>query len=158
MRGSGAWRPGSWLSLSIVAVEPMACTAGSSYEVSRSVMLKVALSGGTAWSRTSTTARKRRKRYIRELQNIVERSVILSNGDTFRVERAWLSSQAARRQGAGDLTKTLHSYEKEIIEAALVEASGKVAGPNGAAARLGISRSTLDAKIKQLNIKKYSFR
>src|SRR5437016_13083197 len=54
---------------------------------------------------------------ICELQNIVERSVILSNGDRFRVERAWLSSQAARRQEAGDLTKTLHSYEKEIIEA-----------------------------------------
>src|SRR5439155_20689455 len=87
---------------------------------------------------------------IRELQNIVERSVILSNGDTFRVERAWLSSQAARRQEAGDLTEILHSYEKEIIEAALVEASGKVAGPNGAAARLGIPRSTLDARIKQL--------
>src|SRR6266571_5330874 len=52
---------------------------------------------------------------IRELQNIVERSVILSNGDTFRVERAWLSSPAARRQEAGDLTKTLHRLLKACI-------------------------------------------
>jgi len=46
------------------------------------------------------------------------------------------------------------SYEKGLIEAALAESSGKVAGPNGAAAKLGIPRSTLDLKIKQLNIKK----
>jgi len=96
---------------------------------------------------------------IRELQNIVERSVILCNGDTFRVEPAWLSSQAdARSPESGALTKILDSHEKEMIEAALAEAKGKVAGPDGAASKLGIPRSTLDARIKQLNIKKYSFR
>ena len=96
---------------------------------------------------------------IRELQNIVERSVILCNGDTFRVEPAWLSSQgAAQRTGSGTLTQTLHSYEKEIIEAVLAETNGRVAGANGAAAKLGIPRSTLDTRIKQLNIKKYKYR
>jgi formate hydrogenlyase transcriptional activator len=92
---------------------------------------------------------------IRELQNIVERSVILCTGDTFWVDEAWLSRQdAPRSKSSGLLTATLQSYEKELIEAALAETDGKVAGPNRAAAKLGIPRSTLDLKIKQLNIKK----
>jgi PAS domain S-box-containing protein len=92
---------------------------------------------------------------IRELQNIVERSVILGSGDTFWIDEAWLSSQdASRPVSLGTLPKTLQRYEKELIEAALAETKGKVAGPNGAAAKLGIPRSTLDLKIKQLNIKK----
>ena len=95
---------------------------------------------------------------IRELQNIIERSVILCNGDTLYVERAWLSSEAASRPKSGPLTKTIESYEKKMIEEALAESNGRVAGPNGAAAKLGIPRSTLDAKIKQLKIKKYSIR
>jgi len=96
---------------------------------------------------------------IRELQNIVERSVILCAGDTFWIDEAWLSSQNARLpESSGPLTKTLKSYEKELIEAALAESNGKVAGPNGAAAKLGIPRSTLDLKIKQLNIEKHTTR
>ncbi|MCU1262826.1 MAG: sigma54 specific transcriptional regulator, Fis family, partial [Bryobacterales bacterium] len=96
---------------------------------------------------------------IRELQNIVERSVILCTGDTFRVDEAWLSSQdAPRPKSSGLLTETLQSYEKDLIKAALAESKGKVAGPNGAAAKLGIPRSTLDLKIKQLNIKKHDVR
>ena len=95
---------------------------------------------------------------IRELQNIVERSVILCTGDTLWIDAAWLSTQNAPRLESGPLSQNLHSYEKELIEAALAESNGKVAGPNGAAAKLGIPRSTLDLKIKQLSIKKYSFR
>jgi transcriptional regulator with GAF, ATPase, and Fis domain len=96
---------------------------------------------------------------IRELQNIVERSVILCTGDTFWIDEAWLSSQnVSRAESLGPLTQNLQNYEKELIEGALAESNGKVAGPNGAAAKLGIPRSTLDLKIKQLNIKKYSFR
>lgn len=95
---------------------------------------------------------------IRELQNIVERSVILSGGDTFRIEKAWLAMpEPAPRDLAGHLTGTLLNQEKEIIESALAESRGKVAGPEGAAARLGIPRSTLDSKIKQLKIKKHKF-
>ena len=96
---------------------------------------------------------------IRELQNIVERSVILCTGDTFWIDEAWLSSQDAPYQkSSGPLPQNLQNYEKELIEAALAESNGKVAGPNGAAAKLGIPRSTLDLRIKQLDIKKYSFR
>jgi len=92
---------------------------------------------------------------IRELQNIVERSVILCTGDTFSIDAAWLSSKiVARQKISAPLTKTLQGYERELIEAALAESNGKVAGPNGAAAKLGIPRSTLDLKIKQLNIRK----
>jgi formate hydrogenlyase transcriptional activator len=92
---------------------------------------------------------------IRELQNIVERSVILCAGDTFRIDEAWLTGQNARRPKApGRLTENLKRYEKELIEAALAESKGKVAGTSGAAAKLGIPRSTLDLKIKQLKIKK----
>ena len=95
---------------------------------------------------------------IRELQNIVERSVILCNGDTFGIEKAWLTSEHPKLQELlGPLPDTLQNQEKEIIEAALTESKGKVAGPEGAAAKLGIPRSTLDSKIKQLNIKKHKF-
>jgi PAS domain S-box-containing protein len=95
---------------------------------------------------------------IRELQNIVERSVILSSGDTFWIDKAWLASvQPPRQELAGPLPDTLQNQEREMIETALAESKGKVAGPKGAAAKLGIPRSTLDWKIKQLRIKKHRF-
>jgi formate hydrogenlyase transcriptional activator len=95
---------------------------------------------------------------IRELQNIVERSVILCNGTSLRVEPAWFPRQSVVRASAGSLTKAVKGYERQMIETALAETKGRVAGPNGAAAKLGVPRSTLDARIKQLNIKKYKFR
>jgi transcriptional regulator with GAF, ATPase, and Fis domain len=96
---------------------------------------------------------------IRELQNIVERSIILCTGDTFWIDEAWLSSQdAPRPKSSAPLSQALHNYEKDLIEVALAESNGKVAGPNGAAAKLGIPRSTLDLKIKQLNIRKNTIR
>jgi PAS domain S-box-containing protein len=95
---------------------------------------------------------------IRELQNIVERSVILSGGDTFWIEKAWLASpEPARQEIPNPLPDTLQNQEREIIETALDECKGKIAGPKGAAAKLGIPRSTLDSKIKQLKIKKHKF-
>jgi len=95
---------------------------------------------------------------IRELQNIVERSVILCGGDTFWIEKAWLASiQPPRPELAGPLPDTLQNQERKMIETALAESKGKVAGPEGAAAKLGIPRSTLDTKIKQLGINKHRF-
>jgi PAS domain S-box-containing protein len=95
---------------------------------------------------------------IRELQNIVERSVILTGGDTFWIEQAWLASpEPVRQEFPGPLPDTLQNQEREIIETALAECNGRVAGPQGAAAKLGIPRSTLDSKIKQLKIKKHKF-
>ena len=93
---------------------------------------------------------------IRELQNIIERSVILCTGDTFWIDEAWLSSREASRS-IGGLSDTLETHEKEIIEAALAESRGRVAGPTGAAAKLGIPRSTLDWKIKHLKINRHRF-
>ena len=95
---------------------------------------------------------------IRELQNIVERSVILSSGDTFWIEKPWLATpEPARQELPTPLPDTLQNQEREIIETALAECKGKVAGPKGAAAKFGIPRSTLDSKIKQLKIKKHKF-
>src|SRR5882672_10632626 len=95
---------------------------------------------------------------IRELQNIVERSVILCGGDTFWIEKAWLARvHPPRQELAGPLPDTLQNQERKIIETALAESKGKVAGPEGAAAKLGIPRSTLDTKIKQLGIEKHRF-
>jgi PAS domain S-box-containing protein len=95
---------------------------------------------------------------IRELQNIVERSVILSSGDTFWIEKAWLASpEPAKQELQSPLPDTLQNREREMIEAALAECNGKVAGPEGAAAKLGIPRSTLDSKVKQLKIKKHNY-
>jgi transcriptional regulator with GAF, ATPase, and Fis domain len=94
---------------------------------------------------------------IRELQNIVERSVILCGGDTFSIDEAWLSQAPLRPAVAGALPSALQDQEKELIEAALAKSRGKVAGPKGAAATLGIPASTLESKIKQLGIEKGRF-
>jgi PAS domain S-box-containing protein len=96
---------------------------------------------------------------IRELQNIVERSVILCSGDTFSIDEAWLSIQGPDRPAPPPrMTRILQDREKEIIESALAESRGKVAGAGGAAAKLGIPPSTLDSKIKQLRITKDKFK
>jgi PAS domain S-box-containing protein len=97
---------------------------------------------------------------IRELQNVIERSVIVCETDTFSVDESWLSQQP-RDNGSGselDLSQKLAATEKEIIEEALRESEGQVFGPSGAAARLGIARSTLESKIQSLNINKNRFK
>jgi formate hydrogenlyase transcriptional activator len=95
---------------------------------------------------------------IRELQNIVERSVILCSGDTFSIDETWLVSRATvRGDASGPLPDALQDQEKEMIEDALAKSRGKVAGPRGAAAALGIPPSTLESKIKQLGIEKRRF-
>ncbi len=95
---------------------------------------------------------------IRELQNIIERSVILCSDDTLSVDGAWFSSQAKPQpHSSGPLTESLLIHEKGIIETALAESKGRVAGPDGAAAKLGIPASTLDSKIKQFKINKHKY-
>jgi formate hydrogenlyase transcriptional activator len=97
---------------------------------------------------------------IRELQNVIERSVIVSEMETFSVDESWLSrtppttGQEIRR----DPFRTSPAEEKAIIEAALRECGGRIYGPAGAAEKLGIPRSTLESKIRTLKIDKNRFR
>jgi len=91
---------------------------------------------------------------IRELQNVVERAMILCDVDIFSVEKAWLHTDSAPRLG---LRPSVTTRERELIEAALAESHGKVAGPDGAARKLGIARTTLESRIKSLRIDKHQY-
>src|SRR6266446_1870810 len=96
---------------------------------------------------------------VRELQNVIERAVILSDGDAFSVDETWLKReplQVASPRVA--LNGALLRQEKEMIEAALAESHGRISGPTGAAANLGLPTRTLDSKIKRLAINKYRFK
>jgi PAS domain S-box-containing protein len=97
---------------------------------------------------------------IRELQNVIERSVIVCETENFSVDESWLSQQPRDRRPAGkiDLSAKVAAQEKEIIEAALRESQGRVFGPSGAAAKLGTPRSTLESKIRSLKINKNLFK
>ena len=97
---------------------------------------------------------------IRELQNVIERSVIVSDTGTFSVDESWLSRRPPTTglEIRRDLFRTPPSEEKAIIEAALRECGGRVYGPAGAAEKLGIPRSTLESKIRTLKINKNRFR
>jgi transcriptional regulator with GAF, ATPase, and Fis domain len=97
---------------------------------------------------------------IRELQNVVERSVIVCETETFSIDPTWLSEEfpAQDRNLPRDLTGIVAARETEMIEAALRESGGQVFGPSGAAARLGMPRSTLESKIRSLKINKNRFK
>jgi PAS domain S-box-containing protein len=97
---------------------------------------------------------------IRELQNVIERSVIVCETENFSVDESWLSQQPPERRAESQLylSEKVAAQEKEIIEAALRECRGRVFGPSGAAAKLGIARSTLESKIQSLKINKNRFK
>jgi formate hydrogenlyase transcriptional activator len=95
---------------------------------------------------------------IRELQNVIERSVILSAGDVFSVDEAWLRREVRPSRTMPPLAASMADREREMIEAALADSEGRVAGPSGAAAKLGIPRQTLDSKIATLQISKLRFK
>ena len=103
---------------------------------------------------------------IRELQNVIERAVILCDGDTFSVDETWLAHDPRISDGPsiaiGTSLAQQHRIQSEterhLIEAALAKTGGRVAGPKGAAAKLGIPRQTLDSKIAALGIDKYQYK
>jgi PAS domain S-box-containing protein len=97
---------------------------------------------------------------IRELQNVIERSVIVCDTENFSVDESWLSRQprATGPKSQLELSQKLASQEKEMIEAALRESGGRVSGPSGAAVNLGIPSSTLYSKIGSLRIDKNRFK
>jgi transcriptional regulator with PAS, ATPase and Fis domain len=97
---------------------------------------------------------------IRELQNVIERSVIVCETENFSVDESWISRQPPTTEldSRIDISKELSSREKAIIEPALSECEGRVYGPSGAAAKLGMPRSTLESKIRSLKINKNRFK
>jgi formate hydrogenlyase transcriptional activator len=96
---------------------------------------------------------------IRELQNVIERAVILSEGDTILVDEAWLAGESPQsRDPKIALNEVLNRQEKEMIESVLAETAGRVSGLGGAAEKLGIPTRTLDSKIKRLGINKFRFK
>jgi formate hydrogenlyase transcriptional activator len=96
---------------------------------------------------------------IRELQNVIERAVILSDGETFVVDETWFAPVSPKSAvPAIPMFANLVEQEKDLIENALREARGRVSGPTGAAAKLGIPRQTLESKIRKLGIDRYRFK
>ena len=96
---------------------------------------------------------------IRELQNVIERSVIISDSENLLLDESWFGHPGfSANSSIQPLSDRLAAQEREIIEAALAESNGRVSGPSGAAVRLGIPQSTLDSKIKSLKINKQQFR
>jgi formate hydrogenlyase transcriptional activator len=96
---------------------------------------------------------------IRELQNVVERAVILSEGETFFVDETWLMRTTPKLAAAtAPLLADLVEHEREILEAALQESQGVVGGPIGAAVKLGIPRQTLESKLRKLGINRHRFK
>jgi formate hydrogenlyase transcriptional activator len=96
---------------------------------------------------------------IRELQNVIERSLILCESDTFTVDESWLGGESLEAcPSGGHLTQKLAAQERQLVEAALAASRGRVYGPSGAAAKLGIPPSTLESKIKTLKISKHRFK
>ena len=96
---------------------------------------------------------------IRELQNVIERAVILCEGETFSVDETWLRRELpVARSRPSALNRVLARQEKEMIEAALTQCYGRVSGPSGAATKLGLPARTLDSKIKRFKINKYKFK
>jgi formate hydrogenlyase transcriptional activator len=96
---------------------------------------------------------------IRELQNVVERAVILSEGETFFVDEAWLTRVTPKLAATSvPLVADLAEHEREMLEAALRESQGVVGGPTGAAVKLGIPRQTLESKLRKLGINRHRFK
>jgi formate hydrogenlyase transcriptional activator len=96
---------------------------------------------------------------IRELQNVMERAVVVYESGNLSVKKSWLSRQCSCVVPATQTPfKRDAGRDREMIGAALAETRGRVSGPLGAAAKLGIPSSTLESKIKSMNINKYSFK
>jgi formate hydrogenlyase transcriptional activator len=96
---------------------------------------------------------------IRELQNVIERAVIVSEGDVLWIDASWLSTESGSAEPAtGTIAKLPPDREKKIIEATLAETQGRVSGPSGAARKLGIPSTTLESRIRSLKINKHRFK
>jgi DNA-binding NtrC family response regulator len=96
---------------------------------------------------------------VRELQNVIERSVIFCETELFSVDPSWLSFESSALPADGSAPARMSPVkERESIEKALAASAGRVSGPSGAAAQLGMPASTLESKIRSLKINKFRFK
>ena len=96
---------------------------------------------------------------IRELQNVIERSVIVCDSENFSVDESWLSAETVPPQSVSSgLPERVSAEERAVIEEALSQTQGRVSGPNGAAVKLRVPPSTLESRIKALRIDKQKFK
>ena len=96
---------------------------------------------------------------IRELQNVIERAVIVSENEVLGIDESWLPRESARAEAeTGRLSRITPEEEKTIIEGVLAETRGRVSGSSGAARKLGIPPTTLESRIRTLKINKHRFR
>jgi formate hydrogenlyase transcriptional activator len=125
---------------------------------------RYAQKAGKKFRRISKEALDLFKRYswpgnVRELQNVIERAVILCDGDTFSVEASWLGTISPKSSArSATLASDIADRERMMIENALREAGGRIAGSKGAATILGIPRQTLESKMKKLGIAPHRFK
>jgi DNA-binding NtrC family response regulator len=123
---------------------------------------RYARKAGKAFKKVSASTIARLQSYpwpgnVRELQNVIERSVVVSDNDEFTVDESWLSRRDTVKSSRA-FPRSLAVHAKVLIEQALRASAGRVSGPRGAAARLGIARSTLETRIRSLKINKKRFR
>jgi formate hydrogenlyase transcriptional activator len=93
---------------------------------------------------------------VRQLQNVIERSLIISDTDKFSIDKSWVVNRPQPNASSAPVDR--RAIERERIKAALAQSNGKVSGPSGAAAKLGMPATTLESKIRVLKINKYSFK
>jgi formate hydrogenlyase transcriptional activator len=95
---------------------------------------------------------------IRELQNVIERSVVVHQKGNLSIKKSSFSGQPFHRSPARQSFRRSAIEDRRMIDSALAEARGRVSGPSGAAALLGLPPSTLESKIRSMNINKYNFK
>jgi formate hydrogenlyase transcriptional activator len=94
---------------------------------------------------------------IRELQNVIERAVILTTGPNLQLPFQDLAPKSRRAASGAKAAPTLKDAERDAILSALRDSGGVIAGPKGAAARLGLRRTTLHSKMRKLGIDRPSY-
>ena len=124
---------------------------------------RFAMRAGKRIARVAAKTIERLQRYrwpgnIRELQNVIERAVIVTDTDALSVDERWLVEQSSPPRPTAPLADDLIAHERARVEAALADSNGRVSGPSGAAVRLGVPRSTLESRIRWLKINKHRFR
>jgi formate hydrogenlyase transcriptional activator len=163
---NGSFREDLFYRLNVfpISVPPLRERAGDIVLLVEYLVQRSAKTAGKKIRHVERTALELFKAYswpgnIRELQNVIERAVILCEGDALTVDESWFRHDPPRSPNATEsFTRSLVDRQREMIEAALKASRGRIAGPFGAAAKLGIPRQTLDSKIVALGIDKRQFK